>query len=167
MLQVMPVHVLILLDVADMVDMLEEKPLVLDYNEEGLELDKLQWEPPLPYGATQGPGSTCDACHYKFMKLQHHVVQQHLPWYLQPQTACWTCGRQPGQALYSQVHQQDLGGSTEDEFGCSSFHVTFTLLVMVIFRGWPLHWDTKMFWGSSTVPRVMRLFTCQLGEFRM
>ncbi len=129
MLWVMPQHVLILLDFADVMDVLDEDVLLLDYDEEGLELDEPQRAPSLPYGATQGPGSTCPVCHFKFTKLRRHVVQQHLPWYLQPHTACWTCGRQPGQTLYSKVHQRDHDGSTDGEFGHGASHVTFVLLV--------------------------------------
>ena len=42
MLWVMPRHVLILLDFADVMDVLDEDVLLLDYDEEGLELDEPQ-----------------------------------------------------------------------------------------------------------------------------
>ena len=88
----------------------------------------------LSYGATQGLGLTCPVCLYRFTKLWRHVMQQHLPWYLQPQTACWMRGRQLGQVLYSKLHQWDLVGSTDGEFGYGSSHATFTLLVNGYFQ---------------------------------
>lgn len=45
-------------------------------------------------GATTG--SVCPVCPKRCSRLKRHVLQEHLPWFLNPATACFSCKEQTG-----------------------------------------------------------------------
>ena len=43
----------------------------------------------------------CKLCGITTDRLRHHVVCQHLPWYVSAHTACWRCEIQEGTPMFS------------------------------------------------------------------
>lgn len=60
----------------------------------------------------------CEVCEAPVKKVYRHMLATHLPWFFQPETACWTC-RKPFGTASKLAHHQKLSE------GCSS-------------EGWPL-----------------------------
>ena len=74
--------------------------------------------PPPPTGTN---GSRCPTCHLRVENVRKHCLQQHLPWYVSPQTACWECETQcvTLNLLYLHVSHTGhvSGGFTLDRMG--------------------------------------------------
>lgn len=41
-------------------------------------------------------GSMCPICPKRFSRIKRHIVSAHIPWYLNPSTACFSCEEQCG-----------------------------------------------------------------------
>ncbi|CAG2249195.1 tatD [Mytilus edulis] len=50
----------------------------------------------------------CPVCPGRFTNVRRHVFHQHLPWYTNPLTACWTCHKQFGQNKMLENHCLEL-----------------------------------------------------------
>ncbi|CAG2223317.1 tatD [Mytilus edulis] len=61
-------------------------------------------------------GRSCPLCKGKFTHPRRHTLRAHLPWYLYPSTACWSCKLQFGQARFVQIHMIEVHSS--DDVGC-------------------------------------------------
>lgn len=59
----------------------------------------------------------CDICLQEFNRPRQHSIQEHLPFYVTPTTACWVCGTQELTNNFltrhiSRVHPTNLSGAT-------------------------------------------------------
>ncbi|CAC5383704.1 unnamed protein product [Mytilus coruscus] len=61
-------------------------------------------------------GRSYPLCKGKFIHPRRHTLRSHLPRYLAPSTACWSCKFQFGQARFVQIHIQEVHSS--DDGGC-------------------------------------------------
>ncbi|CAC5407091.1 tatD [Mytilus coruscus] len=55
-----------------------------------------------------GKARLCPVCPGRFTYVRRHVFHQHLPWYTNPLTACWTCHKQFGQSKRLENHCIEL-----------------------------------------------------------
>lgn len=51
---------------------------------------------------------TCPVCPGVFTNVRRHVISRHVPWYIAPNTACWTCKIQLTQDGIVQVHTNNI-----------------------------------------------------------
>ena len=77
--------------------MFEEVDFVPDYEED--------LPPPHIHRSTNKPtGKQCPVCPGKFTHVRRHVLAEHIPWYIYPDTACWECEINFGQERILDVH---------------------------------------------------------------
>jgi hypothetical protein len=67
-------------------------------------------------GSSQRKGKTslCPVCPARFTNVRRHVLCSHLPWYIAPNSACWTCKIQFAQEKLFQVHNINFHDNKED-----------------------------------------------------
>ena len=101
---------------SDYYDNFEETNFVPDYEEELL-------CPALP-GSTSKSGKKCPVCPGKFTHVHRHVTREHLPWFIEPHTACWECQLNFGRknALHLHIEKEHNNESNGREFN-SSLHL--------------------------------------------
>ena len=46
----------------------------------------------------------CSTCTFIFTPVRRHAVRHHLPWFVVPDTACWTCKKQYGSSSQLKKH---------------------------------------------------------------
>ena len=49
----------------------------------------------------------CSACTFSSTPVRRHAVRHHLPWFVVPDTACWTCKRQYGSSSQLKKHMDE------------------------------------------------------------
>ena len=77
--------------------------------------------------AKKGKYHTCKLCPDGFFTstpVRRHAVRAHLPWFIAPETACWTCQMQCGSANLLNRHLADT--KTEMDDGEIQMHATFS-----------------------------------------
>ena len=57
-------------------------------------------------------GKMCPVCLKRFGKVYRHVLAEHLPWYFQPEVACWTCKKAMKTAAKLEDHTKRGCGET-------------------------------------------------------
>ena len=91
-----------------MFDLDDESKFIPDYEEE-LPPDRI------PGSTISKKGRKCPACVGKFTHVRRHVIQEHLPWFVYPKTACWECNLAFGQDRMLSVHiTGEHGGKTSN-----------------------------------------------------
>ena len=84
--------------------------------------------------------SPCPVCPARFTNVRRHVLCSHVPWYVSPLTACWTCKLQFAQTRLldvhlSEIHNQEAQTSphkfSETEYGSRWVHLMNNLLAEI------------------------------------